>query len=201
MSKKHRFVLGLTGSIAMGKTTVSNMFRDLGVPVWCADNAVEKLYQKDGAATKMISKEYPDVITENRVDKKKLRNLIHKDNSILKNIEAIVHPLLQNSKIKFLKTNKHSYLVVYDIPLLFEKGLEKDFDAVLVVTASTLTQRNRVLSRKNITDKDFQLIKRNQLGEEEKIKKADFVINTDRSLTETMQDVVQIYEKINVSAG
>ena len=201
MSKKHRFVLGLTGSIAMGKTTVSNMFRDLGVPVWCADNAVEKLYQKDGAATKMISKEYPDVITENGVDKKKLRNLIHKDNSILKNIEAIVHPLLQNSKIKFLKTNKHSYLVVYDIPLLFEKGLEIDFDAVLVVTASTLTQRNRVLSRKNITDKDFQLIKRNQLGEEEKIKKADFVINTDRSLTETMQDVVQIYEKINVSAG
>ena len=201
MSKKHRFVLGLTGSIAMGKTTVSNMFRDLGVPVWCADNAVEKLYQKDGAATKMISIEYPDVITENGVDKKKLRNLIHKDNSILKNIEAIVHPLLQNSKIKFLKTNKHSYLVVYDIPLLFEKGLEKDFDAVLVVTASTLTQRNRVLSRKNITDKDFQLIKRNQLGEEEKIKKADFVINTDRSLTETMQDVVQIYEKINVSAG
>ena len=82
-----------------------------------------------------------------------------------------------------------------------KKGLEKDFDAVLVVTASTFTQRNRVLSRKNITDKDFQLIKRNQLGEEEKIKKADFVINTDRSLTETMQDVVQIYEKINVSAG
>ena len=201
MSKKHRFVLGLTGSIAMGKTTVSNMFRDLGVPVWCADNAVEKLYKKNGAATKMISKEYPDVVTENGVDKKKLRNLIHNDNSILKNIEAIVHPLLQNSKIKFLKTNKHSHLVVYDIPLLFEKGLEKDFDAVLVVTASTLTQRNRVLSRKNITDKDFQLIKRNQLGEEEKIKKADFVINTDRSLTETMQDVVQIYEKINVSAG
>ena len=191
----------MTGSIAMGKTTVSYMFRDLGVPVWCADNAVEKLYQKDGAATKMISIEYPDVITENGVDKKKLRNLIHKDNSILKNIEAIVHPLLQNSKIKFLKTNKNSQLVVYDIPLLFEKGLEKDFDAVLVVTASTLTQRNRVLSRKNITDKDFQLIKRNQLGEEEKIKKADFVINTDRSLTETMQDVIQIYEKINVSAG
>ena len=87
-------------------------------------------------------------------------------------------------------------MVIYDIPLLFEKELEKDFDAVLVVTASTITQRNRVLGRKNITDKDFQLIKRNQLGEEEKIKKADFVINTDRSLTETMHDVAQIYEKI-----
>ena len=86
--------------------------------------------------------------------------------------------------------------MIYDIPLLFEKELEKDFDAVLVVTASTITQRNRVLGRKNITDKDFQLIKKNQLGEEEKIRKADFVINTDRSLTETMHDVVQIYEKI-----
>ena len=86
--------------------------------------------------------------------------------------------------------------MIYDIPLLFEKKLEKDFDAVLVVTASSVTQRNRVLGRKNITDKDFQLIKRNQLGEEEKIKKADFVINTDRILTETMHDVVQIYEKI-----
>ena len=196
MSKKHRFVLGLTGSIAMGKTTVSNMFRDLGVPVWCADNAVKKLYQKNGAATKIISKEYPDVVTQSGVDKNKLRNLIHIDNCILKNIEAIVHPLLQNSKSNFLETNKHRPLVIYDIPLLFEKELEKDFDAVLVVTASTITQRNRVLGRKNITDKDFQLIKRNQLGEEEKIKKADFVINTDRSLTETMHDVVQIYEKI-----
>ena len=194
--KKTRFVLGLTGSIAMGKTTVSNMFRDLGVPVWCADNAVKKLYQKNGAATRMMSKEYPDVVTENGVDKNKLRNLIHVDNRILKNIEAIVHPLLQNSKNNFLKTNKHQSLVIYDIPLLFEKDLEKDFDAVLVVTASAITQRNRVLGRKNITDKDFQLIKRNQLGEKEKIKKADFVINTDRSLTETRQDVLQIYEKI-----
>ena len=199
MSKKKVFVLGLTGSIAMGKTTVSNMFRDLGVPVWCADTAVKNLYKKNGAATKMISKEYPDVVTENGVDKNKLRNLIHADNRILKNVEAIVHPLLQNSKINFLKTNKQFPLVIYDIPLLFEKELEKDFDAVLVVTASTITQRNRVLGRKNMKDKDFQLIKRNQLGEKEKIKKADFVINTDRSLTETCQDVVKVYQKISGS--
>ena len=199
MSKKKVFVLGLTGSIAMGKTTVSNMFRDLGVPVWCADTAVKNLYKKNGAATKMISKEYPDVVTENGVDKNKLRNLIHADNRILKNVEAIVHPLLQNSKSNFLKTNKKFPLVIYDIPLLFEKELEKDFDAVLVVTASTITQRNRVLGRKNMKDKDFQLIKRNQLGEKEKIKKADFVINTDRSLTETCQDVVKVYQKISGS--
>ena len=191
------FILGLTGSIAMGKTTVSEMFKDLGVPVWCADNAVKKLYQKNGTATKLIFKAYPDVVTENGVDRIKLKNLIHIDNSILKNIEAIVHPLLQDSKSNFLKTNKNLPIVIYDIPLLFEKELEKEFDAVLVVTASNVTQRNRVLSRKNITNKDFQLIKKNQLGEKEKIKRADFLINTDRSLKETRQDVVQIHKKIN----
>ena len=131
------------------------------------------------------------------MDKIKLRNLIHSDNCILKNIEAIVHPLLQKSKSNFLKANKHFPLVIFDIPLLFEKELEKDFDAVLVITASTNTQKNRVLGRKNITYKDFQLIKRNQLDEKEKIKKADFLINTDSALTKTRQDVVQIYEKIN----
>ena len=201
MSKKPRFYLGLTGSIGMGKTTVSNMFRELGVPVWCADNAVKELYKKNGAATKIISKNYPDVITKSGVDKIKLRNLIHIDNSILNNIEMIVHPLLQKSKHKFLNTNKHSHIVIFDIPLLLEKELENDFDAVLVVTASSSTQRNRVLSRKNITDKDFQLIKKNQLGEKEKIKKADFIINTDNTLTETRQDVAKIYGKINDLVG
>ncbi len=197
MSKNPRFVLGLTGSIAMGKTTVSNMFRDLGVPVWCADNAVKELYQKNGTATNIISKAFPDVVTENGVDRGKLRNLIHTDNRILKNIEAIVHPLLQNSKKNFLETNKHHPLVIYDIPLLFEKELENEFDSVLVVTASNITQKNRVLGRKNMKNKDFQLIKRNQLGEKEKIKRADFLINTDRSLKETRQDVVKIHKTIN----
>lgn len=201
MSKKPRFYLGLTGSIGMGKTTVSNMFRELGVPVWCADNAVKELYKKNGAATKIISKNYPDVITKSGVDKIKLRNLIHIDNSILNNIEMIVHPLLQKSKRKFLNTNKHSHIMIFDIPLLLEKELENDFDAVLVVTASSSTQRNRVLSRKNITDEDFQLIKKNQLGEKEKIKKADFIINTDNTLTETRQDVAKIYGKINDLVG
>ena len=180
----------------MGKTTVSNMFRDLGVPVWCADNEVKKLYEKNGAATKKILKKYPDIVTERGVDRIKLKDLIHRDNRILKNIETIVHPLLESSKINFLNTNKNLPLVVFDIPLLFEKELEKDFDAVLVVTASNITQRNRVLARKNITVKDFQLIKRNQLGEKEKREKADFLINTDRSLAETNKDVLKIYKKI-----
>ena len=201
LNKKKRFILGLTGSIAMGKTTVSNLFRDLGVQVWCADNEVNELYKSNGAATKIFSKEFPSVVTKTGVSKKNLRNLIHKDNAILRKVERIVHPLLEHSKVDFIRSNKDSPLIVFDIPLLFEKQQERNFDAVLVVTASELTQKKRVLSRKNITEKDFQLIKRNQMNEQEKIKKADFLINTDRSLLETKEDVLKIYAKIKGFLG
>ena len=118
----------------MGKTTVSNMFRDFGVQVWCADHEVNELYKINGAATKIFSDEFPSVVTNTGVDKKKLRNLIHKDNAILKKIEQIVHPLLEYSKVDFIKSNRDSPLIVFDIPLLFEKQQERNFDAVLVVT-------------------------------------------------------------------
>ena len=183
----------------MGKTTVSNMFRDLGVQVWCADNEVNELYKINGAATKILSNEFPNVVTKSGVDKKKLRNLIHKDNAILKKVERIVHPLLEHSKVDFIRSNKDLPLIIFDIPLLFEKEQERNFDAVLVVTASELTQKKRVLSRRNIKEKDFQLIKRNQMNEQEKIKRADFLINTDKSLQETKQDVLEIHQKIKGS--
>ena len=183
----------------MGKTTVSNMFRDLGVQVWCADNEVNELYKINGAATKIFFNEFPNVVTKTGVDKNKLRNMIHKDNAILKKVERIVHPLLEHSKNEFIIFNKDLPLIVFDIPLLFEKQQEKNFDAVLVVTASELTQKKRVLSRRNIKEQDFQLIKRNQMDEKEKIKRADFLINTDKSLLETKQDVLEIYQKIKGS--
>ena len=189
----------MTGSIAMGKTTVSNMFRDLGVQVWCADNEVNQLYKINGAATKVFSKELPSVVTKTGVDKNKLRSLIHKDNTILKKVEQIVHPLLEHSKVNFVRSNRDLPLIVFDIPLLFETQQEKNFDAVLVVTASESTQRKRVLNRKNIREQDFLLIKRNQMNEQEKTKRADFLINTDKSLLETKQDVLEIYQTIKGS--
>ena len=180
----------------MGKTTVSNMFRDLGVPVWCADNEVNNLYGKNGAATKIFSQEYPGTVTNTGVDKKKLRSFIHRDNSILKKIEAIVHPLLEGSRNKFIEDNRSSPMVIFDIPLLFEKKHEKKFDAVLVVTASEVTQRKRVLGREHMTERDFDLIRRNQMNEVEKRKRADYLINTDKSLLETKKEVQKIYKKI-----
>ena len=98
-----------------------------------------------------------------------------------------------------MSNNETSPLVVFDIPLLFEKNQESIFDAVLVLTASEATQRKRVLKRKNITEKDFQLIKKNQLNEKEKLKRADFVINTDNSLSDTKRDVEELYNKITKS--
>ena len=180
----------------MGKTTVSNMFRKIGVPVWCADKEVDALYSKNGAATKIFIKEFPGVITKKGVDKTKLRNLIHKDNSLLKKIEEIVHPLLHKSRNSFEELNKNNPIIIYDIPLLFEKNQEKNFDSVVVVTASEITQKSRVLKRKNMTEKDYKLIKRNQWSEEEKLKKADFIINTDKSLSETQKDVEKLYQKL-----
>jgi dephospho-CoA kinase len=196
LNKNPCFILGLTGSIAMGKTTVSNMFRKLSVPVWCADNEVDSLYSKNGAATKIFIKEFPSVLTETGVDKTKLRNLIHQDNSILKKIEEIVHPLLHSSKNSFAELYKNDPIIIYDIPLLFEKSQENQFDAVVLVTASEITQQTRVLRRKNMTEKDYKLIKRNQLSEEEKLKRADFIINTDKSLSETQKDVIDLYRKL-----
>ena len=180
----------------MGKTTVSNMFREIGVPVWCADNEVNTLYSKNGFATKIFTKEFPTVLTKTGVDKTKLRNLIHKDNSLLKKIEDIVHPLLRVSRNSFSELHKAHPIIIYDIPLLFEKNQEKNFDAIVLVTASEITQKTRVLRRKNMTEKDYKLIKRNQLSEQEKLKRADFIINTDKSLSETQKDVVDLYQKL-----
>jgi len=185
----------------MGKTTVSNMFRDIGVPVWCADNEVNMLYSKNGAATKIFIKEFPSVVTEIGVDKIKLRNLIHEDNSILKKIEEIVHPLLSGSRASFAYLNKKHPLIIFDIPLLFEKSQERHFDAIVLVTASEETQKTRVLRRKNFTEKDFKLIKRNQLNEKRKLQRADFIINTDKSLLETKEDVKDLHEKIKEIRG
>ena len=198
MSKRPGFILGLTGSIAMGKTTVSNMFRELKVPVWCADTEVKKLYSKEGSATKIIKKYYPEVVIRSGVDKTKLKYLIHKDNEVLGKIESIVHPLLKSSKDMFLECNKRKNVIIFDIPLLFEKNQQSSFDGVVVVTASAKTQKDRVLRRTNMTEKDFEFIKQHQMKEEEKIKRADFIINTDKSLSDTREDVKNLLYKIKI---
>ncbi len=190
------FVLGLTGSIAMGKTTVSQMFNDLGVPVWCADAAVEDLYRPNAEGTKELQKIFPTAIDGNGVNKGTLKKLIHKNNAILKKIESLIHPLLESSKRSFIEENYSKPLIVFDIPLLFEKDQEKVFDATLLVTASEKTQKKRALLRGKLSIDDFELIKKNQLEEEKKIKRADYVLNTDKPIEETNFEVKALHHNI-----
>ena len=190
------FVLGLTGSIAMGKTTVSQMFNDLGVPVWCADAAVGDLYRPNAEGTEELQKIFPTAIDKNGVNKETLKKLIHKDNAVLKKIESLIHPLLESSKTSFIEENHRKPLIVFDIPLLFEKDQEKFFDATLLVTASEKTQKKRALLRGKLSIDDFELIKKNQLEEEKKIKRADYVLNTDKPIEETNFEVKALHHNI-----
>ena len=190
------FILGLTGSIAMGKTTVSEMFKDLGVPVWCADTAVQDLYQPNAEGTRKLKEFLPSAVDKNGVNREILKKFIHKDNEFLKKIENLIHPLLQSSKEIFIKENHLKPLVVFDIPLLFEKNQQKNFDATLLVTASEETQRERALLRGKLSKKDFELIKKKQLNEENKIRRANFVFNTDKPIDETELEVKLLHRKI-----
>ena len=190
------FILGLTGSIAMGKTTVSKMFKDLGVPVWCADTAVQDLYRPNSEGTRKIQEFLPSAVDKSGVNREILKQLIHKDNEVLKKIENLIHPLLQSSKEIFIEKNHLKPLIIFDIPLLFEKNQEKFFDATLLVTASEETQRERALLRGKLSKKDFELIKKNQLNEKNKIIRSDFVFNTDKSIEETELEVKFLHQKI-----
>ena len=190
------FSLGLTGSIAMGKTTVGEMFKDLGVPVWCADTAVQDLYKPNADGTRKLEKLLPSAVDKNGVNREILKKLIHKDNEVLKKIENLIHPLLKSSKKIFIEENHLKPLIIFDIPLLFEKNQDKSFDATLLVTASEVTQRERALLRGKLSKEDFDLIKKNQLKEENKIRRADFILNTDKKIEETKLEVKILYKKI-----
>ena len=131
----------------MGKTTVSNMFRDLGVQVWCADNEVNELNKINGAATKILFKEFPSVVTKTGVDKKKLKNLIHKDNAILKKVEQIVHPLLEHSKVDFIRSYGDLPLIVFDIPYALSAN---DDDKLLLATMMENARNNWSVGGDNV---------------------------------------------------
>ena len=190
------FILGLTGSIAMGKTTVSEMFKDLGVPVWCADTAVQDLYRPTAEGTRKLKEFLPSAVDKNGVNREILKKFIHNDNEVLKKIENLIHPLLKSSKKIFIEENRLKPLVIFDIPLLFEKNQEKSFDAILLVTASEETQRERALLRGKLSEEDFELIKKNQLKEENKIRRANFIFNTDKPIEQTELEVKNLHRKI-----
>lgn len=190
------YILGLTGSIGMGKSTTADFFRDAGVPVWDADASVHQLYEKGGAGVRAIEALAPAAIKDGAVDRSVLRQAILDDKGLLKKIEASVHPLVLADRQGFLEKHSKEPLVVCDIPLLLETGADKWLGAVLVVTADAEIQRKRVMEREGMTQKMFETIKSKQLPDAEKRQRADYLIDTGLGLDHARAEVLSLIERI-----
>ena len=187
-------ILGLTGSIGMGKSTTANLFAEAGVPVYDADAAVHRIYQ--GEAAPAIEAAFPGTTVDGKVDRAKLSAKVLHDPAAIKRLEQIVHPMLGASRQKFLDDAEASGapFVVMDIPLLFETGGEKRVDAVVVVTTSPEAQRERIMARGTMTSEALDAILARQLPDAEKRRRADFVVDTSHGLDpvrERIRDILQ----------
>ncbi|KZB71517.1 MULTISPECIES: dephospho-CoA kinase [Thalassospira] len=192
-------ILGLTGSIGMGKSTAAAMFRTLGVPVHDADASIHELMAPDGLGFDPIAAAFPDVITDGRIDRQALGKIAFADPAVLKKLETILHPLVRAAENRFLAKQRRlgRKLVVLDIPLLYETSGEKRCDHVAVVTAPGFVQRQRVLSREGMTDAKFSAILSKQMPDTEKRKRADFIIPTGLGRAVTFQCIQGIIDQLS----
>ena len=187
-------LLGLTGSIGMGKSTTTAMFADLGAVVWNADDAVHRLYAPGGAAVGPVGEAFPGVVVDGAVDRTRLAEALGKDDTAFRRLEAIVHPLVAQGRAADLEAARRAgvKLAVLDIPLLFETDGDKAVDAVVVVTADPAIQAERVLARPGMTRERFGAILARQIPDAEKRMRADFVIDTSRGLEAARAEVEAI---------
>jgi len=190
------FLLGLTGSIGMGKSTTAKMFAEEGCAVWDADAAVHRLYSRGGAAVAPMAEAFPEAIVEGEVSRAELKRIIGEDAGALRRIEAIVHPLVAEDRQRFIEGTDGD-IVVLDIPLLFEGGGERMMDATTCVFVSEDEQRRRVLDRGTMTEAQFEHILSQQLPIADKVARADYVIETDTldHARAQVQDVVATIRK------
>ena len=189
-------ILGLTGSIGMGKSTTAKLFAEAGVPVYDADAAVHKLYE--GEAAPAIEAAFPGTTSDGKVDRKKLSARVVHDPAAIKQLEQIVHPMLGASRKKFFDDAERSGapVVMVDVPLLFETGGEKRVDAVLVVTTSPENQRERIMARGTMTQEALDSILARQMPDAEKRKRADFVVDTSDGLDPVRAQINDILAEV-----
>jgi dephospho-CoA kinase len=190
------FILGLTGSLGMGKSTTAHFFAEEGVPVHDADAVVHRLY--DGEAAPAIEAAFPGTTAGGKVDRDKLAARVLGDSAALKRLEAIVHPLVQEAERRLLAEAeaRGEKVAVLDIPLLFETGGEKRVDAVVVVSAPPDVQRSRVLERAGMTVDKLEAILAKQMPDEEKRRRADFVVDTSRGFEAARAQVRAILDAV-----
>ena len=191
-------LLGLTGSIGMGKSTTTAMFADLGAVVWNADDAVHRLYAPGGAAVEPVGAAFPGVVVDGAVDRVRLAEALGRDETAFRRLEAIVHPLVAQGRAGDLAAARAMgvRLAVLDIPLLFETGGDAHVDAVVVVTADPEIQAERVLARPGMTRDRFEAVLARQLPDAEKRARADFVIDTGHGLEPARAEVAAVVQTV-----
>jgi dephospho-CoA kinase len=195
-SSKGPQIIGLTGSIGMGKSTVAGMFIKEGIAVFDADAEVHKLQGPGGALLDEIEAEFPGTTGPDGVDRQALGQIVLGDCDKLAVLESIIHPAVARSRIAFLEKHATDDLLVFDIPLLFEKGGANMVGSIVVVSAPAEAQRERVLARPGMTEERFESILALQMPDAEKRKRADYVIDTGVSLTETAAQVKKLVKKL-----
>ncbi|WP_022708057.1 dephospho-CoA kinase [Paracoccus zeaxanthinifaciens] len=191
--------LGLTGSIGMGKSTTARIFADLGHPVWDADAAVHRIYARGGAAVGPVGDLFPGAISDGAVDRAALKRAIARDDTALKRLEGVVHPLVAADRDAFVAAHADAPLVVLDIPLLFESAAPPELDGIAVVSTDAATQRQRVLARPGMTEETFAMILARQMPDADKRARADWVIPSD-TLDAARNAVQKIVQKVTAHA-
>ncbi|MGH6829008.1 MAG: dephospho-CoA kinase [Rhizomicrobium sp.] len=194
------FVIGLTGGIGMGKSETAKLFAAEGVLVHDSDAAIDRLYAQGGAGVEAIGKRFPAAVRGGAVDRAALSGLVLDEPAALEWLEKLVHPLVTAEREQFLRLAK-APIVLFDIPLLFETGLEAQMDAVVVVSAPETMRRARVLKRDAMTAEKFERLRRRQWDDAKRRQQADYVVTTDKGLDQARQQVKMILADIRKKRG
>ena len=202
MKKKKTIVIGLTGSIGMGKSTCAKMFARLGVPVLGADAIVHDLLAKGGAAEKKIAKLYPETAGARGINRRKLAALVFGDAQRLRWLENLLHPLVFAECKKFIRSQKQkgAKAALLEIPLLFETGFDQSCDITICASCSAALQKERVMKRKHMTAQKLRAVLKKQMPDKEKRARAHFVIRTDKGLADTRRQIEALWEGIKYYA-
>ncbi len=193
-------LVGVTGSIGMGKSTVAQMFKDHGYGVYNADDTVHYIYENDEEVIDKVERQFPGSTKDGAVNRLALRDILNKDPDKFRDLEQIVHPVTRKYQIIYIKKliEEGKMGCVLDIPLLFETGGEKYVDVSIVVTASEATQRSRVVLERKVPLEIFNAIKDQQMPDRDKLKKADYIISTDNNIEDTKSEVKEVAAKIKL---
>ena len=193
-------LVGVTGSIGMGKSTVAQMFKDHGYGVYNADDTVHYIYENDEEVIEKVERQFPGSTKDGAVNRLALRDILNKDPDKFRDLEQIVHPVTRKYQIIYIKKliEEGKMGCVLDIPLLFETGGEKYVDVSVVVTASEATQQSRVVSERKVPLEIFNAIKDQQMPDRDKLKKADYIISTDNNIEDTKSEVKEVAAKIKL---